>query len=669
MAAETTPHEEVVVVTATRGERPLRELAGNTAVIGGGEIETTAHTHASQILARAPGAWVTRGSNQEHLTAIRSPILTGPGACGAFLFLEDGLPVRPAGFCNVNQLIEIDTEQAQAIEVVRGPGSALYGSNALHGLINVITRSPFDAPAQRWGGEIGPDGFGRAGGTQAVDDDGRAWRMTALAARDDGWRDGSGHEQYKVNLRHVHGGFDWSFAATGLRQDTAAFIVGEDSFRDRAIARSNPSPDAFRDTDSQRTSLRWQREVGDWQVTLRPYARRSRMAFLQHFIPGQPVEENGHHSAGAQWLLRHDAGAGALWLLGSDLEYADIFVRQEQAEPLTDASPFLNATRPQGRHYDFRVTAVTAAGFVHGELPLAENWRLSAGLRVEHTRYDYDNRMGDGNLRDDGTPCDFGGCHYNRPADRRDTFTVATPKLGLTRRLGAQTDAYLSVARGHRAPQVNELYRLQRGQDVADLEPERLDSIELGLRGTAGRMQYDAALFAMKKRSVVFQDSDGFAVSDGRTRHRGVELTLAQPLGDEWLLSLTGTLARHTWDFDRDIAGGETICRGGEVNAAPRRLGSARLAWLPAPDHRVELEWVRVGAHWLNESNTRRYPGHSLLNLRGLHDLRGGWRFGWRLTNLADRRYAERADFAFGDFRYFPGPPRQVHLALSYSGF
>ena len=50
------------------------------------------------------------------LLAIRSPVLTGAGACGAFLLLEDGMPLRPTGFCNVNQLFEANTSQAAAIE-------------------------------------------------------------------------------------------------------------------------------------------------------------------------------------------------------------------------------------------------------------------------------------------------------------------------------------------------------------------------------------------------------------------------------------------------------------------------------------------------------------------------------------------------------------------------
>ena len=94
--------------------------------------------HPKQIFRRLSGTWISRGSGQEHLTAIRSPILTGPGACGSFLILEDGLPIRPSGFCNVNGLIEAPFEIAKQIEVIKGPASSRYGANAMHGVINII---------------------------------------------------------------------------------------------------------------------------------------------------------------------------------------------------------------------------------------------------------------------------------------------------------------------------------------------------------------------------------------------------------------------------------------------------------------------------------------------------------------------------------------------------
>ena len=127
-----------IVVTGRRREQTALTHPGNVELLDGALIDDVAHQHVHQLMTRVAGVWISRGSGQEHLTAIRSPVLTGPGSCAGFLFLENGIPIRPAGFCNVNQLFEIDTEQAQSMEVIRGPCNALYGSNALHGIVNVL---------------------------------------------------------------------------------------------------------------------------------------------------------------------------------------------------------------------------------------------------------------------------------------------------------------------------------------------------------------------------------------------------------------------------------------------------------------------------------------------------------------------------------------------------
>ena len=84
----------------------LSEWSNNQSIssINEDELVQLDAQHPKQIFRRSPGVWISRGSGQEHLTAIRSPVLTGPGACGSFLLLEDGIPIRPTGFCNVNGL-------------------------------------------------------------------------------------------------------------------------------------------------------------------------------------------------------------------------------------------------------------------------------------------------------------------------------------------------------------------------------------------------------------------------------------------------------------------------------------------------------------------------------------------------------------------------------------
>ena len=107
LAADALPAE--VVVTATRRAAPRLEVPVSVTRLGADEIGLVGASHAAEALNRVAGVMIQRGSGQESLTAIRSPVLAGPGACGTFLLLEDGVPIRPVGSCNVNELFEIDT--------------------------------------------------------------------------------------------------------------------------------------------------------------------------------------------------------------------------------------------------------------------------------------------------------------------------------------------------------------------------------------------------------------------------------------------------------------------------------------------------------------------------------------------------------------------------------
>ena len=99
--------EEEIIVEAKKIDSisDWKEEVSSTS-LNSEEISLIDAQHPKQVFNRIPGIWISRGSGQEHLTSIRSPVLTGPGACGSFLILEDGIPARPNGFCNVNGLFE-----------------------------------------------------------------------------------------------------------------------------------------------------------------------------------------------------------------------------------------------------------------------------------------------------------------------------------------------------------------------------------------------------------------------------------------------------------------------------------------------------------------------------------------------------------------------------------
>jgi iron complex outermembrane receptor protein len=73
-----------------------------------------------------------------------------------------------------------------------------------------------------------------------------------------------------------------------------------------------------------------------------------------------------------------------------------------------------------------------------------------------------------------------------------------------------------------------------------------------------------------------------------------------------------------------------------------------------------------VGRYFVDAANANEYPGHDLLNLRVGWNIRDNWRTTLRLNNVTDVAYADRADFAFGNYRYFPGRGRTLFVEVSY---
>ena len=654
-----------IIVTATRRPISLLDYPGSVSRMSMDTVALTGATHASELLNRAPGTMIQRGSGQESLTALRSPVLTGAGACGAVLVLEDGIPIRPVGSCNVNELFEVNVEQAAAVELMRGPGSALYGSSAVHGIINVIPPRPEDLPALGIGLEAGDAAYRRIRLVSGSSTDKGGFGFAMHATDDGGWREASGFTEQKLNAvwtRTQDGqALTMRLAATNLDQETAGFIEGKNSYRDPVLAHSNPDPEAYRDARSLRASLAYENAGG---LSARAYVRSSRMDFLQHFLLGQPVEDNGQDSGGLMLSFTDGAFAGGELMLGYDMDFAASTLKQHQDGPTTDGSPAANAIRPAGKHYDYAVDSSVIASYAQWRRPLSPQWSVEAALRYEQVRYDYNNRMIDGNTDENGVPCP-GGCLYSRPADRSDDFGEFAPRLGLVWRPRAALAAWLSLARGFRAPEATELYRLQRQQSVADLAAERIDAVELGLRLRGGNASLDLAAYHMDKEDVILRDSAGFNVSGGSTRHRGIEYQGQWSFLPGWSVEGAGSYADHEYRFTAAVEQGEQITTGNEIDTAPRNLHALRLRH-GSDSAAAELEWLHIGAYWTNAANTARYGGHDLFNLRfSLHPA-PRWSVTARVTNLLDVAYADRADFAFGNDRYFPGRDRAYFIELDW---
>ena len=666
--AQSSEDIERIVTTTSRVAASVSESGYQVSTVSQQDLSFLSSQHIQEALNYIAGAGVQRGNGQEYLPALRSPVLTGAGACGGILAAEDGIALRAAGFCNINELFEAHSEMAQRIEVLKGPNSVLYGSNAIHGVINVITPD-----TTRGGGKFGVDygsyGYHRVKFRHGKDNGDSGIGVNASITRDTGYRNDEGVDQEKVNIRHRRD-FDTMSISSGLtythlQQDTAGYITGFESYKDPEIARSNPNPEAFRHAQSMRFWTKADINFDNGSaLSITPYYRNQDMDFRMHFLPGKPLEHNEQTGVGLLSQYRYFIHANFYLDTGIDLEYTQGGLVQSQ-DGQTPGSDFLMETVPEGKHYDYDVDVRLVAPYLALNWQY-QQWNISLGARYERMSYDYTNNMLAGRTRDDGTECGFGGCRYSRPESGENQFNEFSPKLSVSYQSSPSTRWFAGVARGYRAPQATELYRLQRAQQVAALDSVTATNVEFGVQQTLTKGDFTLAIYSLTKDNVIYRDSNFFNINNGETWHRGIELTFNYQFTDKLDVAFAGSYARHTYEHSQ--LSGEVDIKGNDVDTAPKTQINTRLRYTFIPRWRGEVEWQYVSSYFTDIENQHTYDGHGLLHLRLQFDWREDTAVTLRINNLLDKAYADRADYtAFTQDRYFPGRPRSFMLSAMHT--
>ncbi len=236
--------------------------------------------------------------------------------------------------------------------------------------------------------------------------------------------------------------------------------------------------------------------------------------------------------------------------------------------------------------------------------------------------------------------------------------------------LSETLSAFVNLARGSRAPQTTDLYRLRVGQTVGDVKSEHTDSAEIGIRGSLGRVTGSVALYDMKKRNYYFRDSANNNVSNGRTRHRGIEADIDIALTPQFNISGALSYAEHIFDFEHVPSGTPAaeniITKGKRIDSAPRSLANLTAKWQITPARSVALDWEHVGDYVTDPGNLHRYQGHDLAHMTWKEELAPNYELRLRIVNLFDRAYAKRADYNVltSSDRYFPGEPRHFYVTV-----
>ncbi|HET9063860.1 MAG TPA: TonB-dependent receptor [Candidatus Binatia bacterium] len=659
--ADPIPEAPPVTVTAARVSRPLGAVPASVVVLDRERIENSAAQRLDDVLRTVPGFQLFR--RQSSLVAqptTQGASLRGIGATGASraLVLVDGVPAQdPFGGWMYWGRIPLDI--VERVEVVRGGGSSLWGSGAMSGVINVITRAP------------------RADAVRVTAEGGNRETRNAAVALADAWGpiaaqiDASYYDSGGYYL--VSGGERVAFDTRadsrelnlGARTDWTLSPLVSATFGARYFdeRRDNGTELTYNDTEnfSAQAGIEGETSRGDGfradvfgqiQGFDSTFSSQDRAAEIELPSLDQFDVPSGSFGASARWWRK--VRSGHLVLLGGDYSMAE------------------GDTHEDFRYLDGGFTRRRKAGGREHLLGLyvQDVWRpaprleLTAGIRVDYWRSE------DGRRRERDTTS--GAETIDQSFSSRDDV-FASPRLGVLFDVTSSLALRASAYRGFRAPTLNELYRPFRVRnDIteanADLDMEQLTGADLGfdLRFARGTLAFTTYLNRLDDpvANVTVGDGPGDVspcgfVPDGgvcrQRRNLGHTRTVGVEIDAGVELSRSVTLRGGYLFSDAEIvaAGPEAALEGNEVPQVAEHQATAGVDWRPSERIDVALDARYVGETFDDDLNTRRLDDYFVLNAAVAFALDRHWSLYVRAENVLGDRF-EVARTADGLTTYGP---------------
>jgi vitamin B12 transporter len=607
--------DETIVVTANRAAQPLSRVGQTITLIDSAEITRRQSGNVVDLLRSVPGVSVTRNGGIGGTTGV---FIRG-AETDQTVALIDGVkindPAAPGGGFNFGNLL---TGNIDRIEVLRGAQSVLWGSQAIGGVVNMITRAPTAAPLANLRGEYGFRNTAQIVGNLA----GKAGPLSASAGA--GWFRTDGISAFsEARGGHERDGFDqfganatlnlaltdmFSIDARGWYADSKADIDG-----------FAPPTYAFGDT---------------------PETTRTREAIGYAGLNAALLDGRFHNRLG----------------------FAITDVRRRN----NDGSFENFAGKGRNERFEYQ-----------GVFDIADGWQATAGAERETSRYATSSFGGSeqrARARIDSlygqlvaTPVTGLSLTAGVRHDDHDRFGGATTfgGSGVWTPGGGGTTLRASYAEGFKAPS---LYQLGGDYGNQQLRPETSHGWDAGVtqRLLDGAFVASATWFQRNSANLIDFISCAnpltgictdrpFGTYDNilKARAKGLELTaMLRPVtGFEVQASYTWTDARNRTpggNFDKRLA------------RRPRDSVSTLLDYRWRFGLETGATVTLVGASFDNASNARRLPGYTLVDLRAAYPLTASVDLYGRVENLFGERY--ETTFGYGQ----PGRAGYAGVRLRY---
>lgn len=606
------------VVTPTRTPTPIARAGSAVTVIGAEEIARANPRDVSDLLRRVPGVTVTQAGGAGATQTVR---MRGQDSRHT-LVLVDGIrvndPSTPTGEFDFASLVLSDVER---IEVLRGPQSALYGSDAVGGVINIITRKGQGAPKGALSVEGGSYGT-RAGRANVSGSYGRLSYSFGLSGYET-----TGFSRYGYRIRRIANGLRWPLEADGATRTGAtgrlAYNLAEGwdlEIGGHASANRSEFDAAFApypDTPSlylARLAGGHARLTGESFGGLMRHAltvfgnetRRESQSWTYFGPLNAPFGSRtdfGYRGAreGVEYQGDLRLGAFGTFIAGTKME-RERFRGDSQAI----------APMPALKRIDDKASQITRSAFALHQVTLAERLHLSLGGRI-----------------DDVIDAD-------RFVTWRGTLAYEVPET--------ETKFRASAGTGGKAPGLYQLYSRLYG--TRTLESERSFGVDAGIDQSLfeGRVKLSGTIFANRYRNFIDFAVDprcrpdqifGCYVNVARAETSGFEGEASLDLVPQWLkLRATYTYLQA---FDR--------MRDKRLTLRPEHEGRLGFTLTPLAGLTLEPVVTIVGPRYSAANEQQKLKAYARLDLLADYKVTDTLSLFARAENLTDARYQEIRDY------------------------
>ena len=626
-----------VVVTATRVERLITDIPASVTVITREEIEVSPAKTVDDLLGNVAGVQMDRyvgllGScgGGVHIS------MRGMASSARVLILVDGVPLNTK-FRDLTPLLNaISVQNIERIEIVRGASSALYGSSAMGGVINIITRRAeyglsgnISLEAGNLDTQIGSLGLRYGAGN---------FGLRFAAER----KQGGGYEFVypwdpllelgETKLDHTSLGVDYWLGESLLRLDIDNF--GEDVFFE------NPAPGFWRwDMQSKRNRYRVSLETPVFgrgaDFSIKGFYSDADFEARQHMpsAPGQFdvfFQDWNYRSAdyGIITQVAFERGIHHL-TIGADLSGGNF----EQDQLILG----VGERKLEG-------TQSLYAVFVNNEMDISDRLILSAGLRYDW----WENKDGRLYGHQPGQWLDFPTA----------TESALSPRGGVVYKLTERARLRASIGTGFRAPTLENLYKAVPFAGVyfignPELGPERLDwsydvgvdlqpneNLNLSLTFYQSRLSdFIGNTMLMPGQEPDWLPSPGMPmlqpINIGEVDIHGVEAGLEVGFNDKW-----SAFANHTFNVSKVREHEkDPLVVGNYLSGAPRHISTIGVTYDNPQLFTLSLSITNESSRFAALDNVEEVEGFSVVNLRVSRKLLHGMEIFANVGNLTDEKY------------------------------